>query len=131
MSIHDPTVVHAPTLPQVTVEQNAASAILLERSVLRSRKDPKFAWISGPTRANRLQTSEKTRDWDSLNDFSIPIRMEDKAMLKDLDQWIEQLNECKQLTESQVKILCDKVGSKTTMMMMTMGAVDAVNHTHE
>uniref|UniRef100_A0A182YRQ2 Uncharacterized protein n=1 Tax=Anopheles stephensi TaxID=30069 RepID=A0A182YRQ2_ANOST len=34
--------------------------------------------------------------------------MEDKAMLKDLDQWIEQLNECKQLTESQVKILCDK-----------------------
>ena len=29
--------------------------------------------------------------------------------LKELDQWIEQLNDCKQLTESQVKILCDKV----------------------
>ena len=27
---------------------------------------------------------------------------------KDLDQWIEQLMECKQLTESQVKQLCDK-----------------------
>ena len=28
---------------------------------------------------------------------------------KDLDQWIEQLFECKQLTENQVKIVCDKV----------------------
>lgn len=35
--------------------------------------------------------------------------MEDKTTLKDLDQWIEQLNECKQLTETQVKTLCDKV----------------------
>lgn len=35
--------------------------------------------------------------------------MEDKTTLKDLDQWIEQLNECKQLTETQVKILCEKV----------------------
>ncbi|CAG4951535.1 unnamed protein product [Colias eurytheme] len=34
--------------------------------------------------------------------------MEDKASLKELDQWIEQLNECKQLTENQVKTLCDK-----------------------
>jgi hypothetical protein len=29
--------------------------------------------------------------------------------IKELDQWIEQLNECKQLTESQVKTLCEKV----------------------
>lgn len=35
--------------------------------------------------------------------------MEDKTSLKDLDQFIEQLNECKQLTETQVKTLCDKV----------------------
>ncbi|CAB0041541.1 unnamed protein product, partial [Trichogramma brassicae] len=34
--------------------------------------------------------------------------MEEKASLKELDQWIEQLNDCKQLTESQVKTLCDK-----------------------
>lgn len=39
--------------------------------------------------------------------------MEEKAALKELDQWIEQLNECKQLTESQVKTLCDKVNSIT------------------
>lgn len=38
--------------------------------------------------------------------------MEDKTTLKDLDSWIEQLNECKQLTESQVKILCEKVRQK-------------------
>lgn len=35
--------------------------------------------------------------------------MDEKASLKELDQWIEQLNDCKQLTESQVKTLCDKV----------------------
>lgn len=33
----------------------------------------------------------------------------DRLMLKDVDQWIEQLYECEQLTEAQVKTLCDKV----------------------
>lgn len=37
--------------------------------------------------------------------------MEDKSFTKDLDQWIEQLNECKQLSESQVRTLCEKVGN--------------------
>lgn len=36
----------------------------------------------------------------------------DRPMLKEVDQWIEQLYECKQLTEGQVKTLCDKVGPK-------------------
>jgi hypothetical protein len=31
--------------------------------------------------------------------------------IKELDQWVEQLNECKQLSESQVKTLCEKVSS--------------------
>lgn len=35
--------------------------------------------------------------------------MDDKTSSKELDQWIEQLNDCKQLTENQVKTLCDKV----------------------
>lgn len=35
--------------------------------------------------------------------------MEEKAFAKELDQWIEQLNECKQLSETQVKTLCEKV----------------------
>ncbi|KAG7219745.1 hypothetical protein INR49_018838 [Caranx melampygus] len=34
--------------------------------------------------------------------------MEDKSFTKELDQWIEQLNECKQLTENQVRTLCEK-----------------------
>ncbi|XP_054706893.1 serine/threonine-protein phosphatase PP2A-like [Uloborus diversus] len=34
--------------------------------------------------------------------------MEEKSALKELDSWIEQLNECKQLTENQVKTLCEK-----------------------
>jgi serine/threonine-protein phosphatase 2A catalytic subunit len=43
--------------------------------------------------------------------------MEEKASLKELDQWIEQLNECKQLTESQVKTLCDKVSGMVTNIL--------------
>ena len=37
------------------------------------------------------------------------MMVEDRAAAKDLDQWIEQLNDCKQLTENQVKTLCEKV----------------------
>ncbi|ELK03087.1 Serine/threonine-protein phosphatase 2A catalytic subunit alpha isoform [Pteropus alecto] len=36
--------------------------------------------------------------------------MDEKVFTKELDQWIEQLNECKQLSESQVKSLCEKTG---------------------
>jgi serine/threonine-protein phosphatase 2A catalytic subunit len=39
--------------------------------------------------------------------------VENKAEAKELDQWIEQLNECKQLTENQVKTLCDKVATNS------------------
>lgn len=35
--------------------------------------------------------------------------LEDRQGAKDLDQWVEQLMECKQLTENQVKTLCEKV----------------------
>lgn len=35
--------------------------------------------------------------------------MDDKSFTKEVDGWIEQLNECKQLTENQVKLLCEKV----------------------
>ncbi|KAI6204396.1 Serine/threonine-protein phosphatase [Aphelenchoides besseyi] len=31
-----------------------------------------------------------------------------REFIKDIDQWIEQLYDCKQLTETQVKLLCDK-----------------------
>ena len=35
--------------------------------------------------------------------------MEDRSQAKELDVWIAKLEECKQLEESQVKVLCDKV----------------------
>lgn len=35
--------------------------------------------------------------------------MDDKSFTKEVDGWIEQLNECKQLSENQVKVLCEKV----------------------
>ena len=31
-------------------------------------------------------------------------------MAKELDQWVAKLEQCKQLEENQVKILCEKVG---------------------
>lgn len=37
--------------------------------------------------------------------------MEEKVFTKELDQWVEQLNECKQLSEGQVKSLCEKVSA--------------------
>ena len=49
--------------------------------------------------------------------------MEEKASLKELDQWIEQLNDCKQLTESQVKTLCDKVSAVCVVMMTTITVI--------
>lgn len=38
--------------------------------------------------------------------------MEEKGFAKELDQWIEQLNECRQLSESQVRSLCEKVSEE-------------------
>ena len=35
--------------------------------------------------------------------------MEDRTRAEELDQWIAKLQDCKQLEESQVKVLCDKV----------------------
>ena len=35
--------------------------------------------------------------------------VDDRAAAKELDQWIEQLMDCKPLSEAQVKTLCDKV----------------------
>ena len=38
-----------------------------------------------------------------------PDKMQSNTMLKELDMWIEQLYEKKQLAENQVKTLCEKV----------------------
>ena len=35
--------------------------------------------------------------------------MEDKVVAKELDDWIGKLEDCKQLEETQVKVLCEKV----------------------
>lgn len=41
--------------------------------------------------------------------------MDDKVFTKELDQWVEQLNECKQLSENQVRTLCEKVRTNTRL----------------
>uniref|UniRef100_A0A8C6CWE7 protein-serine/threonine phosphatase n=1 Tax=Moschus moschiferus TaxID=68415 RepID=A0A8C6CWE7_MOSMO len=37
-----------------------------------------------------------------------PARHDDEAFTKGLDQWVEQLNQCKQLNENQGRTLCEK-----------------------
>lgn len=48
--------------------------------------------------------------------------MDEKVFTKELDQWIEQLNECKQLSENQVKILCEKVSSVRSLVSVALCA---------
>ena len=43
--------------------------------------------------------------------------MEEKTTAKELDSWIARLEECKQLDEKQVKILCNKVSLVTTIKL--------------
>ncbi|RWS01479.1 serine/threonine protein phosphatase-like protein [Dinothrombium tinctorium] len=45
---------------------------------------------------------------NALNEVCSTNTKKADPSLKDFDQWIEQLMECKQLTETQVKILCEK-----------------------
>ncbi|KAI4456082.1 serine/threonine-protein phosphatase pp2a-related [Holotrichia oblita] len=55
--------------------------------------------------------------------------MDEKAVWKELDQWIEQLNDCKQLTENQVKTLCDKVvGRLNACACLGIALVERVPH---
>ncbi len=35
--------------------------------------------------------------------------MDERSSAKELDDWIESLEDCKQLEENQVRILCSKV----------------------
>lgn len=44
-----------------------------------------------------------------LESSKLSAMSEDRTAAKELDQWIEQLYDCKQLTETQVKTLCEKV----------------------
>lgn len=50
--------------------------------------------------------------------------MDEKLFTKELDQWIEQLNECKQLSESQVKSLCEKVSCSGPQVRSLPGPTD-------
>lgn len=53
--------------------------------------------------------------------------MEDKSFTKELDQWIEQLNECKQLSENQVRTLCEKVsGTRAGVFILTGTAFPSI-----
>ena len=38
----------------------------------------------------------------------------EKSSMKELDGWIEELMDCKQLAESNIKILCEKVSIEKT-----------------
>ena len=45
----------------------------------------------------------------------VPIEAGDRSNAKELDEWIEQLYECKQLSEAQVRTLCEKVRRNSSL----------------
>ncbi|KAJ1199158.1 hypothetical protein NDU88_002996 [Pleurodeles waltl] len=49
--------------------------------------------------------------------------MDEKVFTKELGQWIEQLNECKQLNENQVRTLCEKVSGGRALLGRGAGPV--------
>ena len=46
----------------------------------------------------------------------------EKTYLKELDGWVEQLMECKQLQENHVKTLCEKV-SRINLIYKIMNSI--------
>lgn len=77
-----------------------------------------YRWLILPKRSRCAHVVIKTvisltLNWATVTDFVLWLynsqMMDDKEGTKALDKWIEQLNDCKQLTENQVKTLCDKV----------------------
>lgn len=62
---------------------------------------------------------DQKSEWKSSKEAD----MDEKAFTKELDQWIEQLNECKQLSESQVKSLCEKVCVRFTIKHRVSGFI--------
>jgi hypothetical protein len=62
-----------------------------------------------------IETSRVTpfidETWIALHKNHYPLRLHKKPypMEHEIDGWIEQLSQCKQLTEADVKKLCDKV----------------------
>lgn len=57
--------------------------------------------------------------WNRLCHPTKP-KMDEKVFTKEIDLWVEQLNECKQLSESQVRTLCEKVSWKAIVSRLKM-----------
>ena len=71
--------------------------------------------MSEPMTVSSDTTSNPTSGQPSVNQSSAPMGQPagqppklDYEFCKELDGWVEQLMECKQLNESQVRQLCDK-----------------------
>ena len=98
--------------------------VRISSSAARSRRDPIFAAtdLEAKGRDPRLPAGLGRGAGCALRGSVVPpgagggggggdarlAAMDDKAFTKELDQWVEQLNECKQLNENQVRTLCEK-----------------------
>lgn len=84
------------TAPATTTSTPASDALAAAGAASTTPVGPGPAPVtaSTTTTTSTLQTSSAAGDGYAFN--------------KDLDQWIEQLMECKQLTETQVRQLCEK-----------------------
>jgi hypothetical protein len=61
------------------------------------------------TQGVTLPTKHGSQAWTLDLDSSIDILHATLIMEHEVDGWIQQLTQCKQLTEADVKKLCDKV----------------------
>ena len=51
--------------------------------------------------------------------------MEDRVVAKELDEWVSKLEDCKQLEETQVKVLCEKVS--TVVVVVYVHCLDCID----
>lgn len=99
-------------LPSGSIQSNHSDQATERSYVLRSQAQsaPSVSAFEAPGEA---RTSRRvvslTCGQRERGDPEKHTEMDEKAFTKEIDQWIEQLNECKQLSEGQVKTLCEKV----------------------
>ena len=67
-----------------------------------------------------ISKNQKQIHRDGIN---MSIEASEKTGLKELDGWIEELMDCKQLAESNVKTLCEKVSFKIFFILISLGKI--------
>ncbi|KAF7490041.1 Serine/threonine-protein phosphatase 2A catalytic subunit alpha isoform [Sarcoptes scabiei] len=91
------------------MSSNTSGSMIASTPNLGSNKTESVTNSNNSTATQQSTTNASTTNTVNSANNSIQVSSGgDLHFNKDLDQWIEQLMECKQLTEAQVKQLCEK-----------------------